>query len=150
MGAQGRVAADAGLRGFLVGFREGTRRFMNGDAGLWLDNASRGDDVAIMGGWGGHETGWPAVEARYRWAAARFRDSGSALEVEKLTAFESGDLAVTTAIERAVVRIEGQPAPAPMALRVTQVFRREEGGWKLVLRHADPLVAKTASGAVLR
>jgi ketosteroid isomerase-like protein len=103
----------------------------------------------VMGAWGSHEKGWPAVEARYLWAAARFRDSGAALEVEHLTAFGSGDLAVTTAIERAEVGLEGQPATAPMALRVTHVFRREDGGWKLVLRHADPLVARTAPDAVL-
>jgi hypothetical protein len=33
---------------------------------------------------------------------------------------------------------------------VTHVFRLEDGGWKLVLRHADPLVARTAPDAVLR
>jgi ketosteroid isomerase-like protein len=36
-----------------------------------------------------------------------------------------------------------------MALRVTHVFRKEDGAWKLVLRHADPLVAKTAAESVL-
>jgi hypothetical protein len=78
------VVADPGLREFLAGFREGTRRFMNGDPGPWLGNASRRDDVMVMGAWGGHEKGWPAVEARYHWAGARFRDSGVALEVEYL------------------------------------------------------------------
>ena len=144
------VVADPGLRDFLAGFREGTRRFMNGDPGPWFGNASRRDDVMVMGAWGGYEKGWQAVEARYHWAGARFRDSGAALEVEYLTAFESGDLAVTTAIERAEVRLEGRPATAPMALRVTHVFRREDGGWKLVFRHADPLVVRTAPDAVLR
>ena len=67
----------------------------------------RGDDHGRV--LGDHEKGWPAVGARYHWAAARFRDSGAALEVEYLTAFESGDLAVTTAIQRAVVRINVPP-----------------------------------------
>ena len=109
--------------GFSV--REGTQRFMNGDTAPWLGNASRGDDVMIMGAWGGHEKGWPAVEARYQWAGARFRDSGAELAVEYLTAFESGDLAVTTAIERAQVRVEGLETTAAMTLRVTHVFRKE-------------------------
>jgi ketosteroid isomerase-like protein len=145
----GSAIVDPGLRDFLVSFREGTQRFMNGDTALWLSNASRRDDVMIMGAWGAHEKGWPDVEARYRWAGARFRDSGAELNVEYLTAFESGDLAVTTAIERAQVKLEGQETAALMALRVTHVFRREDGAWKLVLRHADPLVAKTAPATVL-
>jgi ketosteroid isomerase-like protein len=31
-----------------------------------------------------------------------------------------------------------------LELRVTQVFRREEGEWRLVHRHADPLMQKRA------
>lgn len=100
-----------------------------------------------MGAWDAWEKGWSEVEARYHWAAARFRESGAALTVEHLTAIESVDLEVTTAIERARVAIEGQEV-ASMALRVTHVFRKD-GAWRLVLRHADPLVAKTAPQAVL-
>ena len=56
----------------------------------------------------------------------------------------------TTEIERADVQLVGQDRPAPMALRVTHVFRKEDGAWKLILRHADPLVAKTAPATVLQ
>jgi ketosteroid isomerase-like protein len=143
------LVADPTLREFLASFEQGGRRFMNGDTALWLENASRGDDVMIMGAWGAYEKGWSEVQARYHWAGARFSDSGAKLSVEYLTSFQSGDLAVTTAIERAEVKVEGQDAAAPMALRVTHVFRKEDGAWKLILRHADPLVAKTSPEAVL-
>ena len=143
------VVGDPGLRAFLKSFEEGTRRFMNGDTALWLQNLSRHDDVMIMGAWGAHEKGWPEVQARYEWAGARFRDSGAKLTVEYLTSFQSGDLAFTTAIERAEVRVAGQEKAAPMALRVTHIFRKEDGAWKLILRHADPLVAKTSPESVL-
>jgi ketosteroid isomerase-like protein len=104
----------------------------------------------IMGAWGAHEKGWEAASARYDWAVARFRDADAELEVEYLTAFQSGDLAVVTAVERATVKLAGQVEAGPMALRVTHVFRREDGAWKLVLRHADPLVTKTAPDTVLQ
>ena len=72
------------------------------------------------------------------------------MEVEYLSAGASGDLAYTVAIERSEALLAGQDEPAPMALRVTHVFRKEEGVWKLVHRHADPLVDKTAPATVLR
>ena len=37
-----------------------------------------------------------------------------------------------------------------MALRVTHVFRKEDGAWKLVHRQADPLIDKTAPATVLQ
>ena len=37
-----------------------------------------------------------------------------------------------------------------MTLRVTHAFRKEDGRWKLLHRHADPLVETTAPGAVLK
>ena len=140
---------DPALDAFLPEFERGTERFMNGDPAPWKANASQRDDVMILGAWGAHEKGWPEVSSRYDWAAARFRDADAELEVEYLGAFASGDLAVVTAIERASVKLAGQAEAAPMALRVTHVFRREDGAWKLVLRHADPLVEKTAPEAVL-
>jgi ketosteroid isomerase-like protein len=75
--------------------------------------------------------------------------SAAKLTVEYLSSVQSGDLAFTTAIERADVKVAGQDKAAPMALRVTHVYRKEDGAWKLVLRHADPLVAKTAPESVL-
>jgi ketosteroid isomerase-like protein len=141
---------DASLRDFLASFEEGTRRFMNGDTSLWKENVSRRSDAMIMGAWGAYEKGWPEVSARYDWAGARFRDSGASLEIEYLTSFVSGDLAYTTEIERALVQLVGQESLAPMALRVTHVFRKEDGAWKLILRHADPLVGKTAPASVLQ
>jgi len=148
-GSDRSVIDDPSLRQFLETFEEGTRRFMNGDTALWMENLSRRSDVMIMGAWGAHEKGWPDVQARYDWAGARFRDSAAKLSVEYLTSVQSGDLAFTTAIERAEVKVVGQDKAAPLALRVTHIFRKEDGAWKLVLRHADPLVAKTAPESVL-
>ena len=143
------IVQDPSLRQFLESFEEGTRRFINGDTALWMDNVSRRDDAMIMGAWGAHEKGWPEVQARYQWAGARFRDNSATLTVEYLTSIRSGDLAFTTAIERSEVKVAGQEKAAPMALRVTHIFRKENGAWKLVLRHADPLVAKAAPESVL-
>jgi ketosteroid isomerase-like protein len=51
----------------------------------------------------------------------------------------SGDLAFWTGYQHARVHLAAKPGETlPMTLRVTEVFRHEDGGWKLVHRHADP------------
>jgi ketosteroid isomerase-like protein len=143
-------AGDSSLQSFLPRFEEGTSRFINGDPTLWKENASRRNDVTIMGGWGAYEKGWTEVGPRYDWAAARFRESGAKVSVEYISSAVGGDLAYTVAIERSEALVAGQDKPAPMALRVTHVFRKEDVAWKLVHRHADPLIDKTAPPAVLQ
>jgi ketosteroid isomerase-like protein len=151
--SRAQVAAarqDNGFREFLHQFEQSTTRFINGDPGPWKAGASRQDDVTLMGGWGIVTRGWPATGSRYDWAAQRFADSGAQLTVEYISSFVSGDLAYTVAIERSTVRLADQTAPAPMNLRVTHVFRREDGQWKLVHRHADPLLETTIPRSVLQ
>ena len=140
---------DGSLRAFLARFEEATSRFINGDSELWKASVSQRDDATIMGGWGAYEQGWNQVGARYEWAAARFRESGARVQVEYLSSAVSGDLAFSVAIERSEALVAGQDKPAPMTLRVTHAFRKEDGEWKLIHRHADPLIDKTAPDAVL-
>jgi ketosteroid isomerase-like protein len=45
-------------------------------------------------------------------------------------------MAYTVAIERYTASREGQP-PAPTELRVSHIYRREDGQWHTVHRHAD-------------
>jgi ketosteroid isomerase-like protein len=49
------------------------------------------------------------------------------------------ELAYTVEIERARTRVGGGAELVPVAIRVTSVFRREDGQWKVVHRHADPI-----------
>lgn len=117
-------------------------RFINGDPSLWKQNASHGEDVTIFGAFGGSEKGWILVGPRNDWASAQFEESGAKQTIDYLNTGASGDLAFTVSIERQVARIAGQDTLTPRALRVTQVFRNEGGVWKLLHRHADPLVER--------
>ncbi len=142
------TAGDSSLHGFLRRFEEGLTGFVNGDPTGWLQHVSGGDDVTILGGWGAYERGRQPVGARYGWAAARFLPGGARVAVEYLSIVQSGGLAYTVSIERSRVRLAGQQSVVPLALRVTHVFRREAGTWKLLHRHADPLLHKTDAAAV--
>jgi ketosteroid isomerase-like protein len=57
--------------------------------------------------------------------------------VHIVAAGASGDLAYTVAYEHTTASIEG--IPRTYSLRVTQIYRREDGEWKLAHRHGDEL-----------
>lgn len=143
------VNGDSDFAAFLRQFEQGVSRFVNGDATLWKQHTSQRDDVTIMGGFGAYEKGGREVGERYDWAAAMFRPSGAVVRHEYLAQAVGGDLAYTVSIERSQAQVAGASTAAAMALRVTHVFRKEHGAWKLVHRHADPMVAKVTPSAVL-
>jgi ketosteroid isomerase-like protein len=136
---------DSGFQTFLARWEEAQSRFINGDPTLWKQNSWHGDEATIFGAFGGHEKGWNEVRSRYDWASSQFKKGGAKIKVEYLNSGVSGDLAFTVAIEHQEnVRLGDQDQAAPRALRVTQIFKKEEGAWKLLHRHADPLVEKKA------
>jgi ketosteroid isomerase-like protein len=141
--------SDSSLQAFLPRWEEAQTRFINGDPNLFKQNALQGDDATILGAFGGYgEKGWDAVGSRYDWASSQYKDSGAKIKVEYLNIGSSGDLGFTVAIEREEgVRLSNQQDSTQRALRVTQIFRKEGGTWKLLHRHGDPLVEKKASSA---
>ena len=108
----------------------------NGDAAPRKAMWSTTDPVTLFGA-AMMTTGWPEIEATFDRLATRFSDCTS-FDIEVVAAGVSGDLAYLVAFEHTTASIGGAP-PAPYALRVTTIFRREAGAWKVVHRHADPL-----------
>ena len=124
--------------------------FGAGDAAPFAALWSRRDDVTIFGGFGAYERGWAAVGPRLDWAASRFGGGGQPTRYEPLAAGSSGDLGYAVGLERSAgVHLAGREESSPMLLRVTHLFRREDGAWRIIHRHADPIAAKTAPEAIL-
>lgn len=106
----------------------------NGDATARLEMWSTRDPVTLFGALQSR-AGWEEVSRTFHWVANRFSDCTS-YEIELIAAGASGDLAYTVAYEHTTASVEGQP-PKPYTLRVTHVYRREDGQWRVVHRHAD-------------
>jgi ketosteroid isomerase-like protein len=70
-----------------------------------------------------------------RWVASRFSNC-TAYRFELIAAGASGDLAYTVGYEHSSRSVDGGPVTSN-TLRVTHVYRRENGEWKIVHRHAD-------------
>ena len=107
----------------------------NGDAHPRIaDTWSHTDPVTVFGA-AKTVIGWAATKPMFEALARQMSDCKS-FEIEVIAAGASGDLAYLVAIEHTNSSVAGAP-PASYALRVTQVFRREGGEWKIVHRHAD-------------
>jgi len=107
----------------------------NGDKGPRMVMWSTGDPVTLFGAAGPNKTGWEEVSETFRWVASRFSDCQD-YRFDLVAAGTSGDLAYTVGYEHSVVSVAGAP-PAANMLRVTHVYRREDGEWKIVHRHGD-------------
>jgi ketosteroid isomerase-like protein len=135
--------SDPSFKKFLTTWEEGTTNFINGDPTLYKKHASQSDDATIFGAFGGYgEKGWKAVGARYDWAASQYKESGAQKKVDYLSIVVSGDFAYTVSIERTNAILIDMKKTEPRVLRSTQIFRKENGEWKLLHRHADPLIEK--------
>ena len=98
---------------------------------LW----SRSDDTVIMGAFGGFERGPDEVARRLDWASAGIGASGR--RVENILTVVGSDLACTVDLEHMERRRDD--GTYHRVLRCTQVYRREDGEWKVIVRHADEL-----------
>jgi ketosteroid isomerase-like protein len=89
-------------------------------------------------------TGWDEIEPSFREVASWF--SGSEFyEFDVVAAGASTDLAYTVGYERNVAITNGERRE--YVLRATHVYRRENGQWRIVHRHADPVPDTNDEGA---
>jgi ketosteroid isomerase-like protein len=96
---------------------------------------SHEDPVTLFGALGPCKSGWDEMSRIFWWVASLFSGVKD-YRFELVAAGASGDLAYTVGYERSTVSVNGGP-DEPKTLRVTHVYRRENGEWKVVHRHGD-------------
>jgi len=106
----------------------------NGAASAWVGLWSQSDPVTLFGA-RTSRSGAADVRGFNERLGDWFSDCSS-YEIELLAAGVSGDLGYTVALEKTNASVRGRPAE-PYTLRVTHVYRREQGEWRVVHRHGD-------------
>ena len=127
---------DDFLSSVLPTLHEAETAFHNGDAGPRMAIWSHDDPVTLFGALL-TKNGWAELAPAFQFLASRFSNCES-YDLEVIAAGVSGDLAYIVGNEHTTAAVGGA-APEPYALRVTTIFRREGGEWKVVHRHADPM-----------
>jgi ketosteroid isomerase-like protein len=106
---------------------------------------SHRDDVTLANPFGPAVRGWKLASDALDFASSRFRE-GQVLSVETIAEYVTSDLATILEIERWTATVAERSVPSAFTLRVTSTFRTEDGTWKLVHRHADPIATPNPDG----
>ena len=123
--------------------------FVKGDAEPAKELFSRKDDVTLANPLGPPARGWDEVTKTIEHAASTIRD-GEILGFEIVSKLVTPELAYVVWIERVEAKMGGSDDLTPFALRVTMIFRPEDGEWKVVHRHADPITTVRPAESVIQ
>ena len=123
--------------------------FMKGDPKPVQALFSHREDVTLANPLGPPAHGWDEVGATIEHAASQFRD-GRLVGVEIVEKHATPEFAYTVWLEHAEGKAGGREDIAPVTLRVTMIYRPEEGTWKVVHRHADPITSPRPAESVIQ
>ena len=126
----------AEMREFIGRCHEALTQQSQGRPAPFLEQWSRADDVTIMAAIGGYHVGFDAVSELL--SAASKTQSFDSWSAENLVTYVADDLGFSVELEHYVRVVDGEDQG--MTLRATQIYRREDGRWRIVHRHGDILV----------
>ena len=123
--------------------------FVKGNPELVKKLYSHREDVSLANPFGPPARGWEQVVAATERGACQYRE-GEVTGFEIVAKYVTPELAYIVWVERTKAKIGGSEDIAPFDLRVTMIFRPEDGEWKVVHRHADPITTPQPAKSVLQ
>jgi ketosteroid isomerase-like protein len=123
--------------------------FVKGNPEPAKELLSHREDVTLANPLGPPVRGWKQVAETMERAASNFRD-GEASSFETVAKYVTPELAYVVQMERLKAKIGGREDITPYALRATMIFRPEDGVWKVVHRHADPITTAQPAESVIQ
>jgi ketosteroid isomerase-like protein len=138
------------LDGVLKQFNLAQGEFLRGNVEPMNELFSHSEDVTLNNPLSPPAHGWDEVASTMQRAASQFRD-GQIVAFETIEKHATDEFAYVVRVERATAKVGGSEEVAPIALRVTMIFRPEgDGTWKIVHRHADPITAPQPAESVIQ
>jgi len=110
---------------------------------------SHREDVTLANPFGPPVRGWEQVAATMEHSASNIRE-GEITGFETIARRRTPELAYFVWVERNRGKLGGRQDMAPFDLRVTTIFRPEDGTWKIVHRHADPITTPQPAESVIQ
>jgi ketosteroid isomerase-like protein len=105
--------------------------------------------ITVANPFGPPVRGWKQAAEIADRAALLYRD-GEVVGFENVAKCVTPELAYIVELERFRVKMGGRQDITPVTLRTTSIFRPEEGTWKVVHRHADPITTVQTPESVIQ
>jgi ketosteroid isomerase-like protein len=114
-------------------FYAGLNRMASGERGALSDCWAHGPNVTTMHPIGGRQVGWNAVRDSFDQVAEAASDGKIELKDQRIQV--AGEMAYEVGIEHGHFKMNGHPVS--LEHRVTNIYQRDGGEWKLVHHHTD-------------
>jgi ketosteroid isomerase-like protein len=122
---------------------------VNGNPEPLKEMYSHRRDVSLANPFGPPVRGWDEAARTMERALSNYRD-GEIVGFENVAKYVTSELAYIVEVERYRARVGGGEDITPVALRVTSIFRPEDGTWRIVHRHADPITTSQPAESVIQ
>ena len=130
-------------------YHRAQREFLRGNPETVKNLFSRREDVTLANPYGPPVRGWNKVAKTIEHASS-LRSDGEFVGWEIVAKYVTAELAYVVQIERAEAKIGAREDITPYAVRATMIFRPEDGEWKVVHRHADPITTAQPAESVVQ
>ena len=130
-------------------FHQAQGEFVKGNPEPVKKLCSHREDVTLNNPLAPPAHGWEQVAANTERAASQVRD-GENVGYEIIEKYVTPELAYVVQIERHKAKVGGREEITPTALRSTMIFRPEDGTWKVVHRHADPITTAQPAESIIQ
>ncbi|TMD23798.1 MAG: nuclear transport factor 2 family protein [Chloroflexi bacterium] len=141
--------ATSDLDEFIEHYHLALNEFFSGNPEPAKTLYSHREDASLANPFGPVTTGWKQVAETMERAASNYRE-GEATGFERAAKYVTEDLAYIVEVERFKAKVGGSEETVSGALRVTSILRREDGGWKILHRHADPITTARPAETVIQ
>ena len=122
-------------------FYAALNQMFTGDLAPMKEVWPHADDVTYMGPTGGFDKGWSQVLKN--WEAQAAMKLGGKVEAVDMRVTAGGDIAVVSDYEHGE-NTNAKGEVQKVSIRATNIFRKEDGKWKMIGHHTDllPYLAK--------
>ena len=130
-------------------YHQALGQLVNGNPEPLKEIFSHRDDVSFANPFGPVARGWDGAARAAEGSASNYRD-GEILGFENVASYVTSELACTVEMERHRARVGASEDISAVTLRATSIFRPEDGTWKIVHRHTDPITTPQPAESVIQ